>query len=312
MKSNELRYRSEDVLGSSISYRSAGTGEPTVLFLHGNPTSSYIWRNVIPHVLPRARCIAPDLIGFGRSGKPDIEYRFTDHARYLDAFIEALGLKRLILVAQDWGTALAFHYARRHAGNVLGMAFMEFIRPYPNWDAFHQRPEARELFKAIRTAGTGERMVLDENVFVERVLPKSVLRPLTEEEMNAYRAPFPTPKSRRPILSLPRELPVAGEPADVDHLLELAHTALQASHYPKLLFYGEPGALISPAAAREYAGRLHNCRLVNLGPGAHYLQEDHPEKIGRELAEWVDQIKDTTRSASDGRIAEGGGSTLRC
>ncbi len=304
MKPNKIEYRNEDVLDSVISYSSAGKGEPAVLFLHGNPTSSYIWRNIIPHVIPKARCIAPDLIGFGRSGKPDIEYRFADHVRYLDAFIKALDLQRLILVAQDWGTALAFHYARRHAGNVLGLAFMEFILPAPSWGDFHQSPEARELFKAIRTNGTGERMVLDENVFVEFVLPRSVLRGLTEEEMSAYREPFPTPKSRKPILSLPRELPIAGEPADVNHLLELAHAAVRQSRYPKLLFYGEPGALLSPAAARDYAGRLHNCRLVNLGPGAHYLQEDHSEAIGKELAKWIDQVLDSAARVSDHRIAE--------
>src|SRR5690349_6337830 len=136
------------ILGSSMSYVTAGTSGPVVLFLHGNPTSSYIWRNIIPHVALQARCIAPDLIGYGRSGKPDIAYRFLDHVRYLDAFLDALKLDELVLVAQDWGTALAFHYAARRPQAVIGHAFMEFIQPTPTWDEFHQRPQARELFKA--------------------------------------------------------------------------------------------------------------------------------------------------------------------
>ncbi|GGF09247.1 haloalkane dehalogenase [Aliidongia dinghuensis] len=275
------------VLGSTMSYIEAGSDGPTVLFLHGNPTSSFIWRNIIPQVAPVARCIAPDLIGFGRSGKPDIDYRFADHARYLDAFIAALGLDRLVIVAQDWGTALAFHHARRRPETMLGLAFMEFIRPFANWDAFHQRPQARDLFQAIRTPGQGERLVLEDNVFIERVLPGSVIRPLAAAEMDAYRTPFPTPETRKPILRLPRELPVAGEPADVHAASGADHAALAASTYPKLLFCGEPGALVSPAAAAEFARTLKDCRVVNLGPGAHYLQEDHPETIGRMVRTWL-------------------------
>jgi haloalkane dehalogenase len=279
-----------EVLGSRMSYVEAGTGGPTVLFLHGNPTSSYIWRNIIPHVAPSARCIAPDLIGYGHSAKPDIDYRFVDHARYLDGFLDALGLDRMVLVAQDWGTALAFHYAARRPQTVIGLAFMEFIQPTPTWDEFHQRPQARELFKAFRTPGQGERLILEENVFIERVIPNAVVRKLTDAEMDAYRAPFPTPASRKPILRLPNELPIAGEPADVYALIEQGHAAVRASRYPKLLFSGDPGALISPALARDYAARLHNCRLIELGAGAHYLQEDHPDAIGRALHAWIAEL----------------------
>jgi haloalkane dehalogenase len=290
MRSTEIVYRDVNILGSSMAYAEAGSKGPLVLFLHGNPTSSYVWRNIIPYVAKKARCIAPDMIGFGQSGKPDIDYRFVDHVRYLDAFIGALELESLILVAQDWGTALAFHYARRHRGNVTGLAFMEYIKPIPTWNDFHQKAEARALFQAIRTPGQGEQLVLEGNVFVERVLPGSVLRKLTPEEMEAYRAPFPTAKSRKPILQLPRELPIGGEPAEVAQALDLAHAALRASQYPKLLFCGDPGALVSSATAADYAQQLHNCRVVNLGPGAHYLQEDQPDKIGKELASWIDEI----------------------
>jgi haloalkane dehalogenase len=279
-----------DILGSTMSYVTAGTSGPVVLFLHGNPTSSYIWRNIIPHVAPVARCIAPDLIGFGHSGKPDIAYRFADHVRYLDAFLDALRIRDTVIVAQDWGTALAFHRAARYPQSINGLAFMEFIQPMPSWDAFHQRPQARELFRAIRTPGKGEKLVLEDNVFIERVLPGSILRTLSKEEMDAYRAPFPTPQSRRPILALPRELPIAGEPADVYAIGERDHAALRASSYPKLLFSGDPGALISPATAKAFTAELRNCRHIDLGPGAHYLQEDHSDAIGQALRAWLKQI----------------------
>lgn len=280
-------HRQIPVLDSTMAYVEAGTRGPTVLLLHGNPTSSYIWRNIIPRIAPVARCIAPDLIGYGRSGRPDIAYRFADQVRYLDAFIAALGLDRLVILAQDWGTALAFHHAARRPQSMLGLAFMEFIRPFADWESFHQRPQARELFKAFRTPGRGEALILDDNVFVERVLPGSVLRQLAPEEMDAYREPFPTPASRRPILSLPRDLPIAGEPADVCAISTDDYAALHASTYPKLLFCGDPGALVSPEQARTFAAGLRNCRLVELGPGAHYLQEDHPLAIGDVVRDWL-------------------------
>lgn len=278
------------VLDSTMSYLEAGVGGPHVLFLHGNPTSSYIWRNIIPLVASEARCIAPDLIGFGQSGKPDIAYRFVDQVRYLDAFIEKLALDRIVLVAQDWGTALAFHRASRLPKSIAGLAFMEFIRPLASWEEFHQRAEARALFQALRTPEVGEKLVLEENVFVERVLPGSILRALSPAELDSYRAPFPTPASRRPTLALPRELPIAGEPADVAAMTTRDQTALKNSTYPKLLFCGDPGALISPAAAREFVAGLTNCRLVTLGAGAHYLQEDHPVLIGETLRSWIQEL----------------------
>lgn len=288
MMSSDITLPQLPVLGSTMAYREIRKpGAPVVLFLHGNPTSSYIWRNIIPHVADAAHCIAPDLIGFGQSGKPDIDYRFEDHVRYLDGFIAQAGVNSAYLVAQDWGTALAFELAARRPEFVRGLAFMEFIRPMPTWEDFHQKPAAREIFRKFRTPGEGEKLILDGNAFIERVLPGSVIRTLTEDEMDTYRRPFPTPRSRRPIWRLPNELPIAGEPADVHGLLERAHAALQASRYPKLLFVGRPGALVSPAFATEFAARLHDCRVVELGEGAHYLQEDHPQAIGRSVAAWV-------------------------
>lgn len=276
------------VMGSTMAYREIRrAGAPVALFLHGNPTSSYIWRNIIPQVAQVAHCIAPDLIGFGQSGKPDIDYRFEDHVRFLDAFIAEAGIKSAYLVAQDWGTALAFHLASRRPDFVRGLAFMEFIRPMPTWDDFHQQSTACEIFRKFRTHGEGEKLIMEDNVFVERILPGSVFRKLTEGEMGVYRAPFPTPMSRRPIWRLPNELPIAGEPSDVYTLLEQAHATLIESHYPKLLFVGNPGALVSPAFAENFASKLHDCRVVQLDSGAHYLQEDHPEAIGKSIAMWI-------------------------
>ncbi|MBZ9716570.1 haloalkane dehalogenase [Mesorhizobium sp. AD1-1] len=285
------------VLDSTMSYVETRASGPTVLFLHGNPTSSHIWRNIIPYVAPLGRCIAPDLIGYGQSGKPDIDYRFFDHVRYLDAFLDVLDIQEVVLVAQDWGTALAFHLAARRPQRVLGLAFMEFIRPFERWEDFHQRPQAREMFKALRTPGVGEKLVLEDNVFVEKVLPASVLRTLSDEEMAVYRAPFPTPQSRKPVLRLPRELPIEGQPADVAAISEHDHRALRLSTYPKLLFAGDPGALIAPQAAREFAAGLKNCRFINLGPGAHYLQEDHADAIGGTIAGWLPEVVQASRTA---------------
>lgn len=280
------------VLDSEMAWREAPrAGAPIALFLHGNPTSSYIWRNIIPHVAGVAHCIAPDLIGFGQSGKPDIAYRFEDQVRYLDAFIAKAGIGSAYLVAQDWGTALAFHLAARRPDFVRGLAFMEFIRPIPSWEEFVRGVPAREIFRRFRTPGEGESLVLEGNAFVERILPGSVMRKLTEEEMEVYRAPFPTPQSRRPTWRLPNELPIAGEPADVVATLQAAHDALAASAYPKLLFSADPGALIPPELAEELAGRLHDCRHVRLGAGLHYLQEDHPETIGRSVAAFIAEVE---------------------
>lgn len=288
----QIEIRKASVLGSSMAYRETGAEDaPVALFLHGNPTSSHIWRNILPLVSPVAHCIAPDLIGFGQSDKPDIAYRFFDHVRYLDAFIEQRGIKSAYLVAQDWGTALAFHLAARRPDLVRGLAFMEFIRPMPTWQDFHQADAARETFKKIRTPSVGEAMILEANAFVERVLPGGIVRKLSDDEMAPYRAPFPTPESRRPVLALPRELPIAGEPADVYATLQSAHAALAASSYPKLLFSGAPGAVVSPEFAEGFAASLKHCALVRLGAGLHFLQEDHPEAIGRSVAGWIAGIE---------------------
>jgi haloalkane dehalogenase len=282
----DLALSQVEVLGSTISYREAGDPDaPIVLFLHGNPTSSYIWRNILPQVALLAHCIAPDLVGFGQSGKPSIEYRFFDHVRYLDAFLEELNIFSAYVVAHDWGTSLAFHLAARRPDFVRGLTFMEFIRPMPTWDDFH--PDQVDTFKKFRTPGVGEKMILDENLFVEWVLPAATVRKYTEEEMAVYRAPFATRDSRVPTWRFPNDLPIAGEPADVYSVIQNAHQALAESLYPKLLFVGNPGALISPAFAAKFAKGLKNCRVVQLSSGLHYLPEDHPNAIGSAIQGWL-------------------------
>ena len=289
---NDVSLPKLSVLDSEMAYREAGSRDaPVALFLHGNPTSSYIWRNIMPLVAPVAHCIAPDLVGFGQSGKPDIAYRVEDHERYLDAFIANMGIGSAYLVAQDWGTALAFRLAERRPDFVRGLAFMEFVLPFPTWEAFVRGSKAREIFRKFRTPGEGEKLILEDNVFVERVLPGGMRRKLTDEEMAVYRAPFPTPESRRPTWRFPNEIPIAGEPADVTAMMERAHAALAASTYPKLLFAAEPGALVPPAFAEELAGKLTDCRFVKLGDGIHFLQEDHPETIGRSVAAFIAEVE---------------------
>jgi haloalkane dehalogenase len=296
---NDVSLPKLSVLDTEMAYREAGSRDaPVALFLHGNPTSSYIWRNITPLVAPVAHCIAPDLVGFGQSGKPDIAYRFEDHARYLDAFIEKLGIGSAYLVAQDWGSGLAFHLAERRPDFVRGLAFMEFIRPIPTWEEFLRGSKAREIFRKFRTPGEGERLILENNAFVE-LMPGAIRRKLTGEEMAVYRAPFPTPQSRKPTWAFPNELPIAGEPADVYAMMSRAHEALAASSYPKLLFAAEPGALVPPAFAEELAGKLRDCRFVKLGDGIHFLQEDHPETIGRSVAAFIAEVEGRkTKSAA--------------
>nr|AQS79248.1 LifeAct peptide/HALO2 [synthetic construct] len=275
-----------EVLGERMHYVDVGPRDGTpVLFLHGNPTSSYLWRNIIPHVAPSHRCIAPDLIGMGKSDKPDLDYFFDDHVRYLDAFIEALGLEEVVLVIHDWGSALGFHWAKRNPERVKGIACMEFIRPIPTWDEW---PEfARETFQAFRTADVGRELIIDQNAFIEGALPMGVVRPLTEVEMDHYREPFLKPVDREPLWRFPNELPIAGEPANIVALVEAYMNWLHQSPVPKLLFWGTPGVLIPPAEAARLAESLPNCKTVDIGPGLFLLQEDNPDLIGSEIARWL-------------------------
>lgn len=280
--------RDVPVLDSHLSYREVGRG-PAVVFLHGNPTSSHVWRDVIPQLASRARCLAPDLIGMGRSGKPDVAYRFADHARYLDAWFERLGLREVVLVGYDWGGALAIDWAARHPDRVRGLVVFEtFLRPmrWSDWP-----PQGAELFRALRTPGAGERIVLEENAFLARSLENGVKRGLSAEERAAYAAPYPDPASRRPILQWPREIPIDGEPADVAATLTRSAAWLAASpETPKLLLtFDAPSVLGSPAIVAWARETFPDLEIVQLGPAGHHAPEDRPEEIGRAIAGWLER-----------------------
>ena len=271
------------VLDTEMAYVDAGAGDP-IVFLHGNPTSSYLWRNVIPHVEGLGRCLAPDLVGMGDSGRsPGGRYRFVDHARYLEAWLEALGLRRAVLVVHDWGSALGFHWARRHPERVRGVAYMEAIVRPVTWQEW---PEAaRKVFQGMRSAA-GEEMVLQKNVFVERILPASVMRGLTAEEMARYRAPFVDPgESRRPTLTWPREIPVDGEPADVVQIVSAYGEWLATSPMPKLFVNADPGSILV-GSQREFCRTWPNQQEVTVR-GTHFVQEDSPDAIGQAIAAFV-------------------------
>jgi haloalkane dehalogenase len=286
MQSFDFRPRGRlGVLDTQMAYVDVGEGDP-IVFLHGNPTSSYLWRNVIPHVSGDGRCLAPDLVGMGESGKmPSRNYRFADHARYLDAWFEALDLPgKLVLVLHDWGSALGFHWAFRHPQRIKAIAYMEAIVPPRSWNDF---PDGRDkIFRALRS-DAGERLVLDENYFIENVLPKSVLRRLTGEEMAAYRRPFLDRDSRLPTLLWPRELPIEGEPADVTSIVTQYGMWLSQCSVPKLFINADPGAQLV-GRQREFCRTWPNQREVNV-KGIHFIQEDSPEEIGRAIASFVRQ-----------------------
>jgi haloalkane dehalogenase len=271
------------VCGTEMSYLDVGEGDP-VVFLHGNPTWSFLWRNVIPYVADRNRCLAPDLVGMGRSGKaPDDQYRFADHARYVDAWFRAVvGEQPVVLVLHDWGSALGFYWALRHPAQVRAIAYMEAIVMPRRWDDL---PDSRrELFQRLRSP-EGERLVFDDNFFVETVLPRSIIRKLEDQEMEAYREPFRDPGTRTPTLVWPRELPIEGEPADVVEIVDRYARWLAGSSVPKLLIKAEPGSLL---VGRAYAScrAWPNQREVSV-QGIHFVQEDSPDKIGTALREFL-------------------------
>jgi haloalkane dehalogenase len=272
-----------EILGSKIHYIDVGEGDP-VLYLHGNPTSSYLWRNVIPHMIPHARCIAMDLIGFGKSDKPDIGYRIKDHYRYVEGFIDALGLNNLTLVIHDWGSALGFHYAMQNENNVKGIAFMEAIIKSMSWD--EMPADFRMGFKMFRTPLLGWLMIVGMNVFVKQLLPQAIVRKLTAEEKKRYLEPFKNLSDRKPLWIFPNEIPIEGKPADVDEMVSAYNIWLQGTDIKKLLFHAHPGGIITSESVKWCRDNLKNLEIVDIGPGIHYLQEDNPHLIGEELARW--------------------------
>jgi haloalkane dehalogenase len=288
MTETPLAKKTIDVLGARMAYHERGAGAP-VLFLHGNPTSSYLWRDVIPELDGLGRLIAPDLIGMGDSAKlpnpgPDT-YRFTTHRDYLGAFIDAVigPAESLVLVVHDWGSALGFDWANRHRGRVRGIAYMEaIVRPVASWNEWSA--SATPIFQGFRS-DKGETMILERNMFIERVLPGSVLRKLTEAEMTEYRRPFVQAEDRWPTLTWPRQIPIAGEPADVVQISAAYSQWMAENDIPKLFVNAEPGAILI-GAPRDFCRSWKNQTEVTV-PGSHFIQEDSGPAIGRAVANWI-------------------------
>ncbi|MEA2831134.1 MAG: haloalkane dehalogenase [Bradyrhizobium sp.] len=288
MTEQPLTKKTVEVLGSPMAYHERGEGAP-VLLLHGNPTSSYLWRDVIPELEGCGRLIAPDLIGMGDSAKlpnPDSNtYRFTTHRQYLAAFIEAVigTTQPIVLVVHDWGSALGFDWANHHRDRISGIAYMEaLVRPIVSWDEWSAA--ATPIFQGFRS-DKGEAMILDRNMFVERVLPGSVLRKLSEAEMSEYRRPFLQREDRWPTLTWPRQIPIAGEPSDVVQIAAEYSQWLAGSDLPKLFVNAEPGAILT-GAVRDFCRSWKNQTEVTV-PGSHFIQEDSGPAIGQAVAGWM-------------------------
>jgi haloalkane dehalogenase len=288
---SKSRYQKQrrEILGREMAYVEAGQGDP-IVFLHGNPTSSYLWRNVIPYLEPLGRCIAPDLIGMGDSDKlPDSgpgSYRFVEQRSYLDALLDALNVReRVTLVVHDWGSGLGFDWANRHRERVKGIAYMEAIvgpQGWDHWDIMKMRP----YLEALRS-DAGEAMVLQENFFIEKILPGAILRTLSTEEMTEYRRPFAQPgEGRRPTLTFPREIPIEGNPKDVAEIVSAYGAWLASSDVPKLFLKAEPGALLAGGANLATA-RSWPAQTEVTVKGIHFVQEDSPDDIGQAIAAWM-------------------------
>jgi haloalkane dehalogenase len=293
MISAEERYAKQNVIvnGHEMAYVETGAGDP-IVFLHGNPTSSYLWRNIIPHLEGLGRCIAPDLIGMGDSAKlepsgPD-RYTYAEHRTYLDGFLDSVGVgENAVFVIHDWGSALGFDWACDHPDRMQGLAYMEAIVRPVSWDDWPE--DARKIFQGFRSPA-GEAMVLEKNVFVERVLPASVIRDVSEAEMAVYRRPFAEEgESRRPTLTWPRQIPIEGEPVDVVALVERYGEWLSRSDVPKLFINAKPGSILT-GKARDFCRTWPNQREVTV-KGRHFVQEDSPDEIGRAVAEFVTDLR---------------------
>lgn len=280
------------VLDSQMHYEDTGTpagsAGPAWVFLHGNPASSHLWRKVLPRTQVLGRCLAPDLIGMGQSGKPDIVYSYDYHARYLAAWFDALDLQEVVLVGIDWGASLAFDWARRHARRVRGIAFMETIVKPMSWADFPAA--ARPRFEAFRTPGMGEQLVMELNQFLAGSLTATVLTPLSAADRAVYESPYPTPASRRPLLAWPRAMPLEGSPADVVARVEACGAWLASSaDVPKLLltFTGSPTLMIGPDLTAWCRANIASLTVQACGDAGHMAPEDQPERIADALVAWA-------------------------
>ncbi|MCI0518441.1 MAG: haloalkane dehalogenase [Woeseiaceae bacterium] len=274
--------------GTRIHYVEQGKGDP-ILFIHGNPTSSYLWRNIMPTVSGQGRAIAIDLAGMGRSGKSNTGYRYKDHYKYLEGFIEELKLTNITFVVHDWGAALGFDYASRHPERVKRLAFMEGVLPpifpQPSFEAMG--PEMGGMFRAFKDPVQGRRMVIVNHMFVEQILPNFVNRPLGSVAMAEYRRPYVDSADREPLLAWPREVPIAGEPGDVVERMNAIRQFMVSTNKPVLLLYAEPGVLVPPAVVSWYRQNIPRIETAFVGQGLHFIQEDNPRAIGLAISDWM-------------------------
>ena len=271
-----------------MQYVDVGHG-PAILFLHGNPTSSYLWRNIIPPLEQKGRCIAPDLVGMGASGKPALSFRFEDHYHFLNRFIERLGLQNIHLVMHDWGSALGFFYAMNHPQQIRSMAWMEgLVKP---WRWRNLKWKYRLGFGLLRMPITGEVMIYGLNAFLNLIMPRLILRKLSREEWHHYKQPFRKMISRKPMLMWPREIPINGRPARTHHILSAYSSWLQQTSIPKLMIYATPGAIINQQTLNWCTYHIKNLDTAYIGEGLHFLQEDHPRAIAQKLEDWIEKQK---------------------
>lgn len=284
----ELASHFIEVLGSKIHYLEAGQGDP-MLFIHGMPTSSYLWRKVIPLVSAHARCIAPDLIGMGKSDKPDIEYRIFDHIRYIEDFIEKMKLNNITLVLHGWGSLVGFDIASRHPEKIKALAFYEsYIRPEKDWKMLSL--PVQQFASLLVPQGAGYRAVVKQNYLIEKLLRSGIIRQLSEEEMDAYRAPFRTPESRKLLWQYIQDLPLGNGPADVEELIEAYSKWLCETALPKLMFYAMPGFITTMDAVQWARTHLKNLTLESIDDGLHFAQEVYPELFGGKLQQWYSHL----------------------
>ncbi|MFB0946438.1 MAG: haloalkane dehalogenase [Spirosomataceae bacterium] len=278
-----------EVKGSKIHYIDEGEGDP-ILFLHGNPVSNYLWRNIIPYLTKQGRCIAPDLIGMGKSSKPDIDYGFQDSFDYLNSFIKQLGLKNVTLILHDWGSGLGFHYANTHQENIKAIVFMEAMYDAPS---ISDMPFSLKIaLKMIRNPIFGKLMVLRANIFIKKMLPDTILRKLNKDEKDYYAAAYPDAKSRKPLLAWPMDVPFKdGKPTSATAAIKSWAKWLPKSDIPKLCFYVSPGVIMKQKDIEVIKNTFKSKEIIYLGPGLHFIQEDYPHEIGNEISKWYDKIK---------------------
>ncbi|UJF32045.1 haloalkane dehalogenase [Paenibacillus hexagrammi] len=284
----EARY--QEVNGHRLHYIDEGVG-PTILMLHGNPTWSYMYRNIIPYLKDFSRCIAVDLLGMGRSDKPDSLYTFLEHVTYIRQFVDALGLKDFILVGHDWGMAIGLHVAMSHPHPIKGIAMLEpqALYPCPSWSEFTPS-ESKDLFQTLRNPDMGWTFMRENNVFVEGMPHIIINRSFTQAEHDHYREPFQDPDQRKPSWVFPNQLPIDGTPSEVVQAVEQRNQWLYQTTIPKLLFHASPGCTIREPQIQWCLSHMKNLTLCDIGRGFHHLTEENPHKIGQKLRQWVKEI----------------------